>query len=111
MFRIKFELLGEQIQLNDQKEIIIFRIIQEAFNNILKHSDCKKIHLIISYTQQNIQISIEDDGRGFLSNTTKSKQGAAGLKNMQSRTKILAGTMELQSSPGKGTKLTFKIPF
>ena len=110
LFKIEFEVSGEQFKINAKRELIIFRIIQEALKNILKHADCKLVKMKFIYEEGNLRISIEDDGKGFDLDSLSLKLGSAGLKNISSRTRLLEGRMELYSSIGKGTKLNIIIP-
>lgn len=107
---IDFKVLGEPIFLSAQKELVIFRIIQEAFNNIVKHSGSRHSVLILDFCPDILKIIISDNGKGFHGDNSLAKHHA-GLKNMSSRATILGGSMFLESNIGKGTSLTFKIPY
>ena len=110
LFTVDFELSGSPIYMNNQKELIIFRIIQESFNNIIKHAEAHHTKLDLHYNIANLIITISDDGRGFDTNIPGINR-QAGLKNMETRIKILKGEIEINSQPGSGTILLFKIPF
>lgn len=109
---LKIELIitGEPIYLSAQKELIIFRIIQEAFNNIIKHSGGRQSTLVLNFGKDNLEVDISDTGKGFNPNDSIRKDHA-GLRNISNRAKILGGSMKLQSERGKGTLLIFKIPY
>jgi signal transduction histidine kinase len=109
-FTIDFKVTGEPVFLNAQKELIIFRIIQEAFNNILKHANASFASLNLNYIPNELTICIEDDGKGFIINNDFSRSNL-GLKNMESRTKALEGVMELSTIVNEGTTLIFRIPY
>jgi two-component system NarL family sensor kinase len=109
--KIRFELTGIPIYLESQKELIIFRIIQEAFNNIIKHSHAKEVVLNLHFTSTSLNISLCDNGTGFNIKDPKVwRKNAAGLKNMEARIKMIKGTMHLNSHPGLGTSISFFIP-
>jgi two-component system NarL family sensor kinase len=108
-FTISYELSGTPIYLDSKKELIIFRIIQEAFNNIIKHAGASHTTLALHYNPVNLAITLADDGRGFLANLV-TLNNEAGLKNMESRIKMLNGNMKISSLPGKGTTLLFTVP-
>ncbi|MDZ4810971.1 MAG: ATP-binding protein [Bacteroidota bacterium] len=96
--------------MDSQRELIIFRIIQEAFNNIIKHAQAVKASLLMNYNELELTIAIHDNGIGFdpeLSSINRS----AGLKNMETRTKMLGGQINISSQPGLGSTLNFTIPF
>ena len=110
LFSIDFELSGSPIYMDNQKELIIFRIIQESFNNIIKHAQAQHTKLILHYEMATLIITITDDGMGFDTKLLGVNR-QAGLKNMETRIKILKGEMHINSKHGKGTVLVFKIPY
>ncbi|CAL2086907.1 conserved membrane protein of unknown function [Tenacibaculum sp. 190524A02b] len=91
--------------VNEVNRVNLYRIIQEALQNIIKHA--KASHLTLAFSKQNghILISIEDNGVGF--NTAKNRNGI-GINNIKSRVKRLKATLELDSSPNNGTSLVIK---
>jgi signal transduction histidine kinase len=110
---IELEVNGELQFLNTNSELLIFRIIQESINNIIKYATAENIKITISYSKENIKILIKDDGIGFDPNTifTNKKIGEmAGLKNMRQRAESLEGQLTIESTPGKGTLLKVIIP-
>jgi two-component system, NarL family, sensor kinase len=110
LFTIQYQLTGETKYTGAREDLIIFRIIQEAFNNIIKHAGAKHTNLHIHYNDTKIIITISDDGSGF--DTELYNTGSkAGLKNMEGRIKMLGGQMKIESHPGQGTTLTFTIPY
>jgi signal transduction histidine kinase len=112
VFTINFNITGEPVYMEMQKELIIFRIIQEAFNNIIKHAKAKQTALTLHYNNERLHIVIKDDGIGFtVPKIETGKLDKAGLKNMETRTKMIHGKMQIESVTGKGTTLSFAIPF
>ena len=110
LFSIDNRLTGSPVYMDVQKELIIFRIIQEGFNNIIKHSEASHAELSLHYNSKRLYIAIGDDGNGFDTNAS-SDEFQAGLKNMETRVKMLSGTMSISTLPGYGTTLSFSIPF
>lgn len=110
MFSLDFELTGTPVYMDHQKELIIFRIVQEAFNNILKHARANKAKLHLNYNLEELTITIIDDGNGF-DTSLAGVNRHAGLKNMETRIKILNGNMQINSQPANGTTLFFTLPF
>lgn len=106
---LHYNCIGTEQFLDSQKELIIFRIIQEAFNNIIKHAEAKTARLLLKYDTHELYIRIEDDGNGFNTNLPIEKE-QAGLMNMRSRTKLLQGVMTLNSQTKKGTSININIP-
>ncbi|TDM04750.1 GAF domain-containing sensor histidine kinase [Macrococcus carouselicus] len=91
------------IQFDNEEEITIFRIIQEALNNIKKHAETAEAVIIISAER----IIIEDNGKGFIV-TSASQLPTHGLGNMQQRAESIGGTLEITSST-QGTKITLQL--
>ncbi|PKH52486.1 hypothetical protein CXF68_18080 [Tenacibaculum sp. Bg11-29] len=93
---------------NEVTKANIYRIIQEALQNILKHAKAEKVTLAFSKDDQHIIIELKDNGVGF--NSKKGKKGI-GIKNIRSRVKKLNGSVEFLSELSKGTSLIIKIPY
>ncbi len=99
--------------MDKQKELLIFRIIQEALNNTVKYSDANSVKVIMQKEDDNLVISILDNGKGFDLQTVYENKKAgqmAGLKNMRQRAESLNGQLEILSTPGKGCKIIARIP-
>ena len=94
-------------KLDEDINTQLYRVVQEAFNNILKHANAKHIDLQLMGHHDSITISIEDDGNGF---DTKHKKGGIGLKNMQSRIHQIGGSLSIDSQINKGTSLLITLP-
>ena len=109
IFNLDVAITGNPVYMDNQKELIIFRIIQEAFNNIIKHANASKTRLALHYNAVKLEITISDDGKGFDTELAGSNR-EAGLKNMATRVKALKGDMLINSRPGHGTVLSFLIP-
>jgi len=95
------------------EQINIFRIIQEAINNVVKHSNASECHVTLRKLLQQCEIAIEDNGCGFDPDHTlvsPTDRGGYGLGNMEERVRFLHGTMQLRTSPGKGTTIVFQVP-
>ena len=110
LFIIDYELTGTPLYMDNQKELIIFRIIQEAFNNIIKHAGAGNARLALHYNAVKLIVTISDDGKGF-DTELAGISSQAGLKNIETRIKILNGDININSRPGNGTVLLFNIPF
>jgi signal transduction histidine kinase len=86
---------------------MIFRIIQEACTNILKHADASAASISMQVRQKALYINIADNGMGF--DQTLIKRGN-GLNNIKNRVYLFNGSLWINSSPGKGCELVIKIP-
>ena len=105
------EITGEQERLPENKEIMLYRIVQEIVNNTLKHAQAKDISLKISITPGKLIINYSDNGKGFdAEKILLSEEGAFGLKSLQSRVGFLNGSMDIESSPGQGTRYFIEVP-
>lgn len=109
LFKIGYELTGTPVYMDSQRELIVFRIIQEALNNVIKHAGAKEVLLSLDFSSSRLEIRIHDNGRGFDPERLRGN-GHAGLKNMETRAKILNGEMQISSNPNAGTCLIFTIP-
>ncbi|NJM32468.1 MAG: hypothetical protein HC848_05885, partial [Limnobacter sp.] len=99
--------IEEQLQpLGSDKPIILFRMIQEAINNIIRHAAANTIYLAASKEKDTIVIKIKDNGKGFESGKNSS---GVGLKNLKSRSKMINASLDIQSQPGEGTEVTIAI--
>jgi two-component system NarL family sensor kinase len=107
---IDLQFTGEIIFLAGEKELVIFRIIQEAFNNIIKHSGGNSVKLHLHYETDYVEIWIKDNGRGFEKECAAHRKGHAGLTNMQTRAALFGGSFLVESRKNKGTQLLIKIP-
>jgi hypothetical protein len=98
---------GEPVPIPSADEIIIFRILQEFFSNVIKHAKADKLFVHLCYREQGLEITVEDDGVGF---DTSVNTGNSGLHNMRSRADLLGADYKLIAFPGKGTKLNLVYP-
>ncbi|AOW16547.1 hypothetical protein LPB03_03275 [Polaribacter vadi] len=109
--KIKIEVVhfGLNERLENSLEITIFRIIQELITNIIKHADAKNATINISLYDKNLNIIIEDDGKGFDINKVDLKEGM-GISSIKTRVKHLNGTFNIDATPGKGSSIILDIP-
>jgi len=91
--------------LSPEMEISLYRVIQEGLNNVVKHAAATEVILELKRESNTVRFSLLDNGRGFHKTNWKSN-GGLGLESIAERAKFLGGTFEIQSAPGKGTRLT-----
>jgi signal transduction histidine kinase len=106
------EILGEP-QLSPTNEAVMFRILQEAFNNIAKHSKAKTVNVSLNVDSSGTRLSISDDGVGFdpaALTGVVSSVGGLGLQQMRERLQARGGQFEFRSSVGAGTRVTAVLP-
>jgi signal transduction histidine kinase len=99
-------------RLRDFQELNLFRIAQEALNNVKKHSQANKVRLTLDISEDKVLLRIEDNGSGFTTLDRKQliSEGKFGLVGIRERARLTGGTASFQSSQGKGTNLTVEIP-
>lgn len=104
-----FEISGDLPRLSSDKEIMIFRIIQEVFNNIIKHAGASRIIVQLQEFSDQIRIIIQDNGRGFdkiVMETENNSRTGLGIRNMENRAKMIGASIQFSSAPGGGTLVT-----
>ncbi len=106
---IDFYTEGTDIRPEPNVETVLYRIIQECVNNVLKHASATHLDISLIKDKDGISATIEDNGKGFDSKQADNSEGI-GLKNIKSRIEYLKGTIEWNSSPGKGTLVAFYVP-
>jgi len=95
------------VQLN------LFRIVQEALNNVARHARARTVRLQIAFQGDSVVLRIQDDGRGFDLKTPRpagQKGHGVGLTNMRERAASLGGTCEVKSAPSQGTTIIVRVP-
>ena len=90
--------------------LCIFRIVQEALRNLKKYSGAEEAEVDLRMTGGRLEISVRDEGRGF-SLSDLGQNGGIGIRSMEQRARLLGGTFEIHSEPGKGTTLEAWVPF
>lgn len=106
---IHFYAEGLDSALNSSTETVLYRVVQECVNNVIKHAQASRLHISIIRDAEGISLTVEDNGRGFDARNTDHTEGI-GLKNIRSRIGYLGGTVEWDSAPGKGTVVVINIP-
>ncbi len=86
----------------DLQATALYRLVQEGLNNAAKHAQATSVWVNLEYTEGEVSLSIEDDGQGFDPQLNGSNMGLSGVRN---RFQMLNGTFELESAPGRGTRL------
>lgn len=99
----------DQLQLNNQAEINIYRIFQEIVTNAVRHAECTTIDMALHLTNDTLTIQVEDDGVGAQLDEQDEEAGL-GLRSIKTRVSSLRGSLNIDSEPGKGMETTVKIP-
>ena len=103
---ISFQHVGDAINLDKKQEANVFRITQELVTNAIKHAEAKEILVQLSNVENTLQLTVEDDGKGFDVNIEKSD--GIGMQNIRSRVAYLGGQLDIKSD-AKGTSLTINL--
>ncbi|MFD1096427.1 sensor histidine kinase [Salegentibacter chungangensis] len=103
----RLEITGEEHELPKQDAIILFRILQEFFSNVVKHSKAELLSLRMDYLPGELKIVVTDNGTGF---DPEEVQKSSGLLNMKNRAELINAEFSLDSAPGEGTSLSLRYP-
>jgi signal transduction histidine kinase len=104
---------SRRTRLTPEAEINLYRIAQEALNNVVKHAKASKADVMLEYGQESVVLVIEDNGQGFdvkAAERTSKKSKRLGLVGMRERAALLGGTLEIESARLKGTTVIARIP-
>ena len=108
LLAVKYQSLGMDIRVDKSTEIIIYRIIQELLNNVMKHAVATEVMVQLIKGDGRFSIMVEDNGKGFDTALLKSSKGA-GLTSIRSRVDYLKGRLDIHSEQGKGTLVNIEF--
>jgi len=109
VLKVSLETVGITERLDEQMETILYRVIQETVNNVIKHAKATRLSIQLVKDEDGVNLSVEDNGRGFDVNKMN-KDAGIGMKNIYSRVAFLKGLVDVQSSEGKGTLVSVFVP-
>ncbi|MGD2143811.1 MAG: GAF domain-containing protein [Anaerolineae bacterium] len=110
---VEFSVEGEERRLSSEVELTLFRIAQEALNNVRKHADATRLVITVGLTDSGVTMTVEDNGRGFNPPTLMDHPAAAGnlgLIGMHERARLLGGSLTVDSERGRGTRVVVNVP-
>jgi len=105
---VKYQSLGMETRLDNSTEIVVYRIVQELLNNIVKHASASETFIQLIRENSRLNIVVEDNGKGFDTTLLESSKGA-GWVNIRSRVEYLKGQLDVHSEPGKGTLVNIEF--
>ena len=110
--KIKFNENLKNAKINEDIEITLYRIVQEATYNIIKHSMATTVKVDLIFEEKRLKLIMEDDGKGFnVEEYNRQRDDTKlGLRGIKERVDILKGNFSIESAPDKGTKLTIVLP-
>ena len=109
---IAVQVRGEERQIPSVVKTTVFRVAQEALNNVIKHARANKVNIRLDYAAEVVGLQVEDDGCGFDNDRIDTPERRAwGLIGMEERASLLGGQLRVDSSPGAGTRVEVRIPY
>jgi len=109
----EFQVLGTKRRLSSEVELTLFRIAQEALNNVRKHAQATRVVLTVEFINGAVQMTVQDDGKGFIPPKLTEHLvavGKLGLLGMYERARLIGGMLTVESAPGQGTRVIVKVP-
>ena len=111
VYETVFLMEGSSYPLDKQNELILYRIIQETLNNIIKHAASQKIIIHLHYRPEELTLSIIDNGKGFdLTPLTNNSSFGLGIKNMHNRARLIGAGFQISSTLDEGTSVSISVP-
>jgi len=95
-------------RLDSSVEVVLYRIVQELLNNILKHAQATDAYVQLVRRDEIVHLTVEDNGKGFDPKQAEHHKGA-GMRNIENRVAYLGGTLDIQSAVGEGTSVEIEI--
>jgi len=109
--KITVDVIGLEREIQPGGKTALFRIVQEALTNVVKHAEAKTARVTLTYAPESIKVNIQDSGSGFDPQLVSGSERISwGLKNMQERAALLGGSFSISSHPGEGTIVEVSLP-
>lgn len=108
---IRLHTSGADRELNGQKQLILFRVIQECFQNIIKHAAASLVTVRFQYAETELYIDVADNGKGFKWNEAELPRQSLGIRNIFKRLESIGGKASIHSAPGEGTTIKLIIAY
>lgn len=106
--KVHLQVLGMEQRLDSSVEVVVYRIVQELLNNILKHAQATDAYVQLVRRDEIVHLTVEDNGKGFDLKQAEHHKGA-GMRNIENRVAYLGGTLDIQSTLGEGTSVEIEI--
>jgi two-component system, NarL family, sensor kinase len=111
IFLTSIDKKGIECPLDEQKKLILFRIIQESIQNCIKHAEASEIQVTFGYEPANLEVSVKDNGKGFNPADILQTEGGLGMMNMKRRASLAGGIVSIESKWKEGTSVNICIPY
>ena len=102
---------GPKQYVSDNKQLILFRMIQECLTNAIKHGRPNNVIISFNWFPNQLRVRVRDDGQGFDVETTRRRSTGTGLQDILYRAHVTGGSCEIRSQPGEGTTVSIYIPY
>ena len=109
---IAYKVRGQERDMDAQKAMSVYRIVQESLNNVIRHAEAKHAWVELEFTDSEVFVQIRDDGKGFVVPANPAEfpeKGHFGLLGLQERAEIINAELEILSTPGRGTIITLQV--
>lgn len=107
IYKINFSVTGNPVFMDSNTELVLFRIVQEALHNIVKHANATTIDINLHYTENLLAMQVSDNGSGVF---VDENNIGTGLQNIKKRATMLKGNLSINSKPDIGTTIKIEIP-
>jgi signal transduction histidine kinase len=110
---VEFVIKGQERRLSGETEMMLYRMVQESLNNIIRHAEATQARLELSFHSDGLQMAVRDNGKGFKVNAARSefpKKGHFGLLGLHERAELIGANLYISSTPGGGTEIAIHIP-
>lgn len=111
IIHIDVEVEGQERKMQEDKKLILFRIIQESIQNIIKHAKATQTSIRFAYNATEVEAVISDNGQGFDLAEAAGRSTGLGLSNIRTRAMLAGGQSRIESSPDSGTTITINMPY
>jgi two-component system sensor histidine kinase DegS len=108
--KLRLRLTPYGVRLPRETETAVYRVVQEAYQNIGKHSQASRVNLLLTSTDTLLELNVADDGIGFEVGRAMAQPKSFGLNGMRERIALLGGRLEIHSSPGHGATIAMRLP-
>ena len=105
--RVRLEVPRENPRLDEQARLCLYRIAQEALHNVVRHAHCDSADVTLRQSERTIVLTITDHGAGF---DLKRRRSGLGLISMKERVALMQGSLDVHSTPGRGTQIRVTVP-
>jgi two-component system, NarL family, sensor kinase len=106
--KVTMQDFGFENRLDSSIEIVLYRVVQELLNNVLKYAEATEAQVQLTRIGSNVSLTVEDNGKGFDVSSLETSKGA-GFRNVQARVDYLNGKLDIQSKPEEGTSVLVEI--